>query len=100
FSRSVGAANDTEAIETFPSSLDQGVFSVRKMAVVMASDSQSKGGSGKVPTGSGLVVPGLKFKQRKVSAVWDFLLGCGRVTAPNSRSSKQIAIDRYSQGNW
>ncbi|KAH1063791.1 hypothetical protein J1N35_028778 [Gossypium stocksii] len=70
------------------------------MVVVAASDSQSEGGSGRVPTGSGLVVPGPKFKQRKVSTIWDFPPGCSRVTAPNSGSSKQIMVDRYSQGKW
>ncbi|KAH1039070.1 hypothetical protein J1N35_040813 [Gossypium stocksii] len=39
-----------------------------------------------------------KFKWRRVSVVWDFPLGCRRVAAPNSRSSKQIIVDRSSQG--
>ncbi|KAH1039897.1 hypothetical protein J1N35_041640 [Gossypium stocksii] len=51
-----------------------------------------------VPAGIGLVVPAPKFKQRKVSAIWDFPPGCGRVTAPSSRSSEVITVDRSSQG--
>ncbi|KAH1122565.1 hypothetical protein J1N35_005725 [Gossypium stocksii] len=47
-----------------------------------------------------LVVPVPKFKRRRVSAVCDFPPGCGRVATPNSGSSKQITIDRSSQGKW
>ncbi|KAH1047345.1 hypothetical protein J1N35_038129, partial [Gossypium stocksii] len=39
-----------------------------------------------------------KFKQRKASAVRDFLLGCGRVTASNLGLTMQIAVDRSSEG--
>ncbi|KAH1097136.1 hypothetical protein J1N35_014057 [Gossypium stocksii] len=51
-----------------------------------------------VSAGNGLVVSAPKFKQRKVSATRDFLPGCGRVTAPSSRSSELITFDRSSQG--
>ncbi|KAH1098066.1 hypothetical protein J1N35_014987 [Gossypium stocksii] len=44
------------------------------------------------------VVSAPKFKRRKVSAVRDFLPGCGRVTAPNFGLSRQIAVDQFSQG--
>ncbi|KAH1039705.1 hypothetical protein J1N35_041448 [Gossypium stocksii] len=47
-----------------------------------------------------LVALAPRFKRRRVSVVWDFLLGCSRVTAPNSGSSKQMTIDRSSQGKW
>ncbi|KAH1039533.1 hypothetical protein J1N35_041276, partial [Gossypium stocksii] len=39
-----------------------------------------------------------KFKRHRLSAVRDFPPGCGRVTAPSSRSSELITIDRSSQG--
>ncbi|KAH1107876.1 hypothetical protein J1N35_011644 [Gossypium stocksii] len=39
-----------------------------------------------------------KFKQRKVSAVSDFPLGCRRVTASNFGLSRQLAVDQSSQG--
>ncbi|KAH1097343.1 hypothetical protein J1N35_014264 [Gossypium stocksii] len=58
--------------------------SIKVMVVVLAEDK--------------LIAPAPKFKQRKVSAVWDFPLGYGKVAAPNSGSSKQIAVDRSSQG--
>ncbi|KAH1107867.1 hypothetical protein J1N35_011635, partial [Gossypium stocksii] len=51
-----------------------------------------------VPVGNGLVVPALKFKQCKVSTIRDFPPGCGRVTAPTSRSSELITVNRSSQG--
>ncbi|KAH1046735.1 hypothetical protein J1N35_037519, partial [Gossypium stocksii] len=38
-----------------------------------------------------------KFKQRRISAVWDFPPGCGKVAAPNSGSSKQSTVSQYSQ---
>ncbi|KAH1083032.1 hypothetical protein J1N35_022793 [Gossypium stocksii] len=47
-----------------------------------------------------LVALALKFKRRRVSMIRDFPPGCGRVATPNSGSSKQITIDRYSQGKW
>ncbi|KAH1129546.1 hypothetical protein J1N35_000924 [Gossypium stocksii] len=53
-----------------------------------------------VPAENELVVPTPKFKRCRVSAVRDFPVGCGRVVAPNSGSSKQITIDRSSQGKW
>ncbi|KAH1056264.1 hypothetical protein J1N35_034329 [Gossypium stocksii] len=81
-------------------SMSEGVSSVRMMVVVAASDSQCKKGSGRVPTRSGLVVFGPKFKRRKVSTIQDVLPGFGRVTAPNSGSSKQITVYQYSQGKW
>ncbi|KAH1129742.1 hypothetical protein J1N35_001120 [Gossypium stocksii] len=46
------------------------------------------------------IVTTLKFKWRKVSVVWDFPPGCGRVTASNFGLSRQISIDRSSQGKW
>ncbi|KAH1107623.1 hypothetical protein J1N35_011391 [Gossypium stocksii] len=39
-----------------------------------------------------------KFKQRKVSAIWNFSSRCGRVTAPVSGSSRQIIVDRSGNG--
>ncbi|KAH1108141.1 hypothetical protein J1N35_011909 [Gossypium stocksii] len=51
----------------------------------------SEGSSRKVMTmvlaGNGLVVLASKFKQWKMSAIRDFPPGCGRITAPSSRSS-------------
>ncbi|KAK5802909.1 hypothetical protein PVK06_030541 [Gossypium arboreum] len=52
-----------------------------------------------MPTGSGRVVSAPKFKRRRVSAVRDFLPGCGRVTAPNFVLIRQITVDRLSQGS-
>ncbi|KAH1107504.1 hypothetical protein J1N35_011272 [Gossypium stocksii] len=49
-----------------------------------------------VPVENKLLVPALKFQRRRVSAVRDFPPGCDRVAAPNSGSSKQITVDRYS----
>ncbi|KAH1046655.1 hypothetical protein J1N35_037439 [Gossypium stocksii] len=66
-------------------------MSQEKMAM-MASNSHAEGGSGRVPTRSDLVVPASKFKGRRVSAARDFPPGCGRVAAPNFRSSKQIIV--------
>ncbi|KAH1114781.1 hypothetical protein J1N35_008159 [Gossypium stocksii] len=40
------------------------------------------------------------FKQRRVSVVWDFLPGYGRVTASNFGLSRQIVVDQSSQGKW
>ncbi|KAH1129362.1 hypothetical protein J1N35_000740, partial [Gossypium stocksii] len=51
-----------------------------------------------VPVENELVTPALKFKHHRVLVVRDFPLGCGRVTVPNSGSSKQITVDRSSQG--
>ncbi|KAK5785517.1 hypothetical protein PVK06_040109 [Gossypium arboreum] len=52
-----------------------------------------------VPTGSGHIASSPNFKRHRVSAVWDFPPGCGRVTAPNFRLSRQIIVDRSSQGS-
>ncbi|KAH1031747.1 hypothetical protein J1N35_043921 [Gossypium stocksii] len=41
-----------------------------------------------------------KLKRRKVSAVRDFLPRCGSVTASNIGLSRQIAVDKSSQGKW
>ncbi|KAH1073305.1 hypothetical protein J1N35_025633, partial [Gossypium stocksii] len=49
---------------------------------MVASSSHSKGRSGRVPTKNRLVAPAPRFKQRKVSAVRDFLPGCDRVAVP------------------
>ncbi|KAH1129490.1 hypothetical protein J1N35_000868, partial [Gossypium stocksii] len=54
------------------------------------SESSSRKAMTLLLAGNGLVVPSLKFKQDKVSAIWDFLPGYGRVTAPSSRSSELI----------
>ncbi|KAH1091623.1 hypothetical protein J1N35_018880 [Gossypium stocksii] len=47
----------------------------------------SKGSSGKrkavMSLDSGRIASAPKFKRRKVSAIRDFLPGCGRVTTPN-----------------
>ncbi|KAH1039182.1 hypothetical protein J1N35_040925 [Gossypium stocksii] len=64
-----------------------------------------KGGAGdkvieKVTVEIECVVSALKFKWRKVSAVWDIPRGCGRVTAPNIGLSRQIVVDQSSQGKW
>ncbi|KAH1107280.1 hypothetical protein J1N35_011048 [Gossypium stocksii] len=53
----------------------------------------------KVPTQCERVAATPKFKRRKMSAVWDFLSGCDRVTASNFGLSRQIAIDQSSQGS-
>ncbi|KAH1097324.1 hypothetical protein J1N35_014245, partial [Gossypium stocksii] len=50
--------------------------------------SMSKGGSSskvltKVPAENVPVASTRKFKRRRVSAIWDFPPGCGRVTASN-----------------
>ncbi|KAH1082845.1 hypothetical protein J1N35_022606 [Gossypium stocksii] len=66
--------------------------------------SMSNGSSGKgksvVPVDSGRVASAPKFKRHKVSAIQDFLPGCGRVTAPNFGSSELITVDRFGQGKW
>ncbi|KAH1031592.1 hypothetical protein J1N35_043766 [Gossypium stocksii] len=41
-----------------------------------------------------------KFKWRKVSVVWNFSPGCGRVTASNFGLCRQIIVDQSSQGKW
>ncbi|KAH1039548.1 hypothetical protein J1N35_041291 [Gossypium stocksii] len=48
-----------------------------------ASDNRTERGRGRVSTGSALAVSTPKFKRRRVSAVRDFLSGCGRVTTSN-----------------
>ncbi|KAH1056253.1 hypothetical protein J1N35_034318 [Gossypium stocksii] len=50
----------------------------------VAGDSHSEGGSERVRTRNGLVTPAPRFKQRKVSAVEDFLPGCSRLVKPQS----------------
>ncbi|KAK5833640.1 hypothetical protein PVK06_017493 [Gossypium arboreum] len=52
-----------------------------------------------VPTGSGCVAFAPKFKLCRVSVVRNFPPGCGRVTAPNFRLSRQITVDHSSQGS-
>ncbi|KAH1097336.1 hypothetical protein J1N35_014257 [Gossypium stocksii] len=63
----------------------------------------SKGFSGKVnavvPVDSGRVASAPKFKRRKVSAIRDFLPGCGTVTTPNWGMSEFITVDRSSEGD-
>ncbi|KAH1091659.1 hypothetical protein J1N35_018916 [Gossypium stocksii] len=54
----------------------------------------------KMPAGYERVAATLKFKRHKVSAVRDFSLGCGRVTASNLGLCRQITIDQSSQGKW
>ncbi|KAH1046893.1 hypothetical protein J1N35_037677, partial [Gossypium stocksii] len=39
------------------------------------------------------------FKQCRVSAIRHFPPGCKRVTTPNFRLSRQIAVDQSSQGS-
>ncbi|KAH1097701.1 hypothetical protein J1N35_014622 [Gossypium stocksii] len=51
--------------------------------IMEASDNWIEGGRGRVTTRSALAVSTPKFKRRSVSAVRDFLSGCGRMTAPN-----------------
>ncbi|KAH1039209.1 hypothetical protein J1N35_040952 [Gossypium stocksii] len=52
----------------------------------------------KVPAEIERVVSAPKFKRHRVSEVWDFPLGCGRVTASNFGLRRQIVVDRSSQG--
>ncbi|KAH1097886.1 hypothetical protein J1N35_014807 [Gossypium stocksii] len=56
---------------------------------MVASSSCSEEGLGRVPTGDRLVAPTPRFKLHKVSAVWDFSPGCGRVAAPVTRPNEQ-----------
>ncbi|KAH1031383.1 hypothetical protein J1N35_043557, partial [Gossypium stocksii] len=60
---------------------------------MVASSSHSKGKSGGVATENGHLAPTPKFKHRKVSAVRDFLPGCGKVAAPITRPSEQATND-------
>ncbi|KAH1097516.1 hypothetical protein J1N35_014437 [Gossypium stocksii] len=88
--------------------------------IMEASDIKTEGGHGRVSTESVLAVSTPKFKRRSVSAVRDFLpgcgrvtasnygltvsavrdfsLGCGRVTASNYSLTRQIAIDHFDEG--
>ncbi|KAK5825525.1 hypothetical protein PVK06_020369 [Gossypium arboreum] len=64
----------------------------------------SKGGSSNkvmivVLAGSVCVASALKFKRRRMSAIWDFPPSCGRVTAPNFGIGRQIIVDRSTQGS-
>ncbi|KAH1097342.1 hypothetical protein J1N35_014263 [Gossypium stocksii] len=75
-------------------SMSEGVFvsmSLKGISMVV-SNRHSDEGSRKVPTRNGLVAPATKFKQRKVSVVWDFPPGCSRVAAPIARPSGQATI--------
>ncbi|KAH1091776.1 hypothetical protein J1N35_019033 [Gossypium stocksii] len=65
----------------------------QKQMAMMASNSHVEGSSGGLPTKNGFVCPALKFKQRKVSAVRYFPLGCGRVAVLITRPSVQATID-------
>ncbi|KAH1039222.1 hypothetical protein J1N35_040965 [Gossypium stocksii] len=65
----------------------------------------SKGGSSskvlaKVSAENVRVASTPKFKRCRVSAVWDFPPGCGRVTTSNFGLTRQIAVDQSSQGKW
>ncbi|KAH1082851.1 hypothetical protein J1N35_022612 [Gossypium stocksii] len=66
--------------------------------IMEASDNQTKGGRGRVSTGSALAVSTPKFKQRRVPAVRDFPLGCGRVTMSNYGLTRQITVDHHIEG--
>ncbi|KAH1073308.1 hypothetical protein J1N35_025636, partial [Gossypium stocksii] len=59
----------------------------------VAGSTHSGGRSGSMPTENGLVAPALKFKQRKVSTIRDFLSRCGKVAAPIIRPSEQATND-------
>ncbi|KAH1046723.1 hypothetical protein J1N35_037507, partial [Gossypium stocksii] len=48
----------------------------------------------KVTTGFEHVTTIPKFKRRKVSAIQDFLPGCGRGTTMDFRLNRQIAVDQ------
>ncbi|KAH1082917.1 hypothetical protein J1N35_022678, partial [Gossypium stocksii] len=48
----------------------------------------------KVTTGFEHVTTIPKFKQRKVSAVWDFSPGCERGATTDHRLNRQIAVDQ------
>ncbi|KAH1122285.1 hypothetical protein J1N35_005445 [Gossypium stocksii] len=63
-----------------------------------------EGGSNKkvvavVPSGNRVVLSAPKFKRRRVSAVRDFLPGYERVTLWNFGLTRQIAVNRSSEGN-
>ncbi|KAH1056273.1 hypothetical protein J1N35_034338, partial [Gossypium stocksii] len=76
-------------------SMSEGVsngMSLKGMSM-KASSGFSEGGSGRVHTTNGLVVPAPKFKQCKVSVVWDFLRRCSRVATPVTRPSEQAMSD-------
>ncbi|KAH1047432.1 hypothetical protein J1N35_038216 [Gossypium stocksii] len=60
---------------------------------MVASSNHSEEKSGGVPAENGQVAPALKFKQRKVSAVRDFLPGCSKLPALITRPSKQATND-------
>ncbi|KAH1031479.1 hypothetical protein J1N35_043653 [Gossypium stocksii] len=53
----------------------------------MSKGSSSHKVMAKVPAENVCIASTPKFKRRRVSAVQDFPPGCGRVTAPSSRSS-------------
>ncbi|KAH1039826.1 hypothetical protein J1N35_041569 [Gossypium stocksii] len=53
-----------------------------------------------VPTGNGIVIPALTLKQLRVSAIREFLPGCGRITVPSSKTNELVTVDRSSQGKW
>ncbi|KAH1039017.1 hypothetical protein J1N35_040760 [Gossypium stocksii] len=53
-----------------------------------------------VPSENELIALAPNIKRRRMSVVRDFSPRCGRVAAPNSGSSKQIMVDRSSQGKW
>ncbi|KAH1073603.1 hypothetical protein J1N35_025931 [Gossypium stocksii] len=45
------------------------------------------------------VVSAPKFKRPRLSAVWDFLPKCERVTTLDFRLNRQIAVDQSMQGS-
>ncbi|KAH1039221.1 hypothetical protein J1N35_040964, partial [Gossypium stocksii] len=56
------------------------------------SSSLSEGRSGRMPAEDGHIGPAPRFKQCKVSAVWDFSPGCGKVATPVITSSEQATV--------
>ncbi|KAH1039144.1 hypothetical protein J1N35_040887 [Gossypium stocksii] len=78
----------------------KGVFRGVHTAIRMGKGDASNKVMAKVPTGYERVAATPKFKWRKVSAVRNFLPGCGRVIASNFGLCRQIAVDQSSQGKW
>ncbi|KAH1108154.1 hypothetical protein J1N35_011922 [Gossypium stocksii] len=76
-----------------------GVFDDKESTMAVSSNQFEKR-SGRALAEIERVAPTPKFKQYRVSAVRVFPPGCGRVAAPNSGSSRQIIVDRSSQGKW
>ncbi|KAH1107546.1 hypothetical protein J1N35_011314 [Gossypium stocksii] len=66
---------------------------LHKEISVVVSSSHSEGGSRRVLAENRHVGLAPIFKQRTVPAIWDFLLGCGKMAAPITRPSEKATID-------